>query len=159
MRIDNERKDLLISDLRNQNAELLKFKEQVYNLRAQLAVTEERAKIREQDGVQRQRIIGNRNIFNITGEQMEQIRRYEERENALRLQLLQLQEGHAEQVLLQELHGILISQSKTLMTQLSAMESQVAALRAELDRKDVHFSQERKEGADRCSDCSTTSGA
>jgi len=106
LRIDNERKDLLISDLRNQNAELLKFKEQVYNLRAQLAVTEERAKLREQDALQRQSTVNScRKYSDSVGEQLDQIRRYEERENTLRVQIMQLQEGNAEQVCIYDNSG------------------------------------------------------
>lgn len=53
LKVDSERKDLVIADLRTQVAELTKYKEQAYNLRLQLAVTEERARLREAEVLQR----------------------------------------------------------------------------------------------------------
>eukprot|EP00002_Diphylleia_rotans_P023267 TRINITY_DN4575_c0_g1_i1.p1 TRINITY_DN4575_c0_g1~~TRINITY_DN4575_c0_g1_i1.p1 ORF type:complete len:1048 (+),score=233.43 TRINITY_DN4575_c0_g1_i1:117-3260(+) len=47
MKLENDRKESIIQDLRQQITELLRFKEQAFNMKAQIALQEERSKLRE----------------------------------------------------------------------------------------------------------------
>eukprot|EP00002_Diphylleia_rotans_P040988 TRINITY_DN9860_c0_g1_i1.p1 TRINITY_DN9860_c0_g1~~TRINITY_DN9860_c0_g1_i1.p1 ORF type:complete len:1285 (+),score=277.27 TRINITY_DN9860_c0_g1_i1:43-3897(+) len=80
MRMESERKDSIINELKQQVSELLKHKEQALNLRAQLALFEERSKLRETES-----------SFKI-GELQEQVKQLQSAELALKTEISRLED-------------------------------------------------------------------
>eukprot|EP01112_Ceratiomyxa_fruticulosa_P005094 TRINITY_DN15669_c0_g1_i1.p1 TRINITY_DN15669_c0_g1~~TRINITY_DN15669_c0_g1_i1.p1 ORF type:complete len:241 (-),score=54.64 TRINITY_DN15669_c0_g1_i1:12-734(-) len=109
---ETQRKDLQILELRKQVSELLRYREQCSNLRAQLALVEEREKLREAE-------LSTKNT-----ELLQRIKSLEEVENSLRTQIIRLDEDKLE-----------LTRKTSL--QIGDLHAQLASLKADYERREI----------------------
>eukprot|EP00771_Trimastix_marina_P000890 gnl/Trimastix_PCT/1923.p1 GENE.gnl/Trimastix_PCT/1923~~gnl/Trimastix_PCT/1923.p1 ORF type:complete len:1662 (+),score=671.49 gnl/Trimastix_PCT/1923:61-5046(+) len=111
IKADSERKDAIIADLRQQCSEMRKFRDTSYNLRAELSVVEERAKLRDADQA--------RHAESLTA----RIRQLEQAERDLRKTLTQ-QEAQAR------------DSTRDHLIQRGDLEAQMQALQVDAERRE-----------------------
>eukprot|EP00698_Gefionella_okellyi_P003155 TRINITY_DN12951_c0_g1_i1.p1 TRINITY_DN12951_c0_g1~~TRINITY_DN12951_c0_g1_i1.p1 ORF type:complete len:353 (+),score=107.21 TRINITY_DN12951_c0_g1_i1:52-1059(+) len=109
MKIDIERKDLLISEQQRQLSDLTHYKDEYYKTKAQLQIVEDRARSSEQD------FLGKSNAL------LEKIRDLEASEQTLRKQVVQLERDR-------------LDEAREAKSKINDLESEVGGLRNEFAR-------------------------